>query len=131
MNNSHQSPQVREVIPAAFVLALTGWIGLFWLIDSTRPTIGPRWLFFFLCVMAITGTVMPFIAFVHQRFPGNPVVKISTIVRQSLWVSVYLTAIAWLQMARVLNATVVIILGLGIVAVEWLLRLRERAQWKP
>jgi hypothetical protein len=131
MENTQSSPAVREVLPAAFILATGGWIGLFWLIDATRPTIGPRWLFFFLSVMAISGTVLPFVAYVNNRITTKPAAQMSTIVRQSLWVSLFLSALIWLQMAHILNSSVVIIFGLGIVIVEWLLRLRERSQWKP
>ena len=63
MENTQSSPAVREVLPAAFILAMGGWIGLFWLVDAARPTIGPRWLFFFLSVLAICGTALPFVAY--------------------------------------------------------------------
>ncbi|MEI7989693.1 MAG: hypothetical protein WCI88_11710, partial [Chloroflexota bacterium] len=104
MENTQSSPAVREVLPAAFILAMGGWIGLFWLVDAARPTIGPRWLFFFLSVLAICGTALPFVAYVNGRINTKPAAKMSTIVRQSLWISVFLSALGWLQMARILNS---------------------------
>ena len=127
----NQSPPVREVAPAALVLALVGWVGLYWLLDSTRPTIGPRWLFFFLGVLAVSGTALPFVALFHRRFPSVPAVKMYTIVRQAIWISVYFTALMWLQISRFLTSSMAILIGVGIIIIEWLLRLRERSQWKP
>lgn len=127
----NQSPHVREVAPAALVLALIGWVGLYWLLDSTRPTIGPRWLFFFLGVLAISGTALPFVALFHRRFPSTPPVKIPTIVRQATWIAVYFSALMWLQIARFLSTSSAILIGAGILIIEWLWRLRERSQWKP
>ncbi len=129
--DSNQSPSVREVAPAALVLALIGWVGLVWLLDSTRPTIGPRWLFFFLCVLAVSGTSLPFVAYIHRRFPSQPPVQMKTIVREALWISVYFTALLWLQIAHLLSPTVAVLLGIGIFAIEWLLRVRESSRWNP
>lgn len=131
MGNNPSSPHVKEVAPAALVLALVGWVGLYWLIDSTLPSLWPRWLFFFLCVLAICGTSLPFVAFFHRRFPSQPPATLHTIVRQSLWISVYITALLWMQIARILTSTIIILVGIGIIAIEWLLRFRERSQWKP
>jgi len=130
-NNDSFPPSVREVAPAALVLALLGWVGLYWLVDSTLPTLIPRWLFYFLCVLAICGTSMPFVAFFHRRFHSKPAASMAVIVRQSIWISTYITAILWMQIARILTSTIVILLGVGIIAIEWLLRFRERSQWKP
>ena len=131
MDDHRSSPQVKEVAPAALVLALIGWVGLYWLTDSTLPTLIPRWLFFFCFVLAICGTSLPFVAYFHRRFPSQPPASLHTVVRQSLWISVYLTALLWMQIARILTSTIIILVGVGIIAIEWLLRFRERSQWKP
>jgi hypothetical protein len=122
---------VRTFLPAAAILALVGWGGLAYIIFFTLPTVIPRWLFFFLAVLALTGTVLPGVAFLNRRFPSTPPPTNSVVLRQALWVGIYLPTLAWLQIGRVLNIAMVLLLALGIVLVEWLLRLREKSQWKP
>lgn len=125
------SPSVGAVLPAAIFMALVGYGGLFWLVQYTLPTVGPRWLFFFLFVLALTGTALPFTAFLNRRFASIPPASHGVILRQAIWVSIYVSALAWLQLGRVLNTAVALLLGAGLVIIEVLLRLRERSQWKP
>ena len=128
--NSNSSPRVANFLPASILLFILGWGGLAVLIISTLPTVGPRWLFFFLCVVAITGTMLPFTAFLNRRFPSTPPPTNLVIVRQALWFAVYLSTLAWLQMGRVLNPALVILLAVGLGLIEFLLRLSEKSQWK-
>jgi hypothetical protein len=129
--NSTTSPPVRIFLPAAVVLALIGWSGLVYVFIFTRPTVGPRWLFFFLSVLALTGTALPAVAFLNRRFPSTPPPTAAVIMRQALWVGIYFPTLAWLQIGRVLTPALALLLLLGFVLIEWLLRLRERSQWKP
>ncbi len=129
--NSQSSPPVRTFIPAALILAILGWGGLYFLVNLTIPTVGPRWLFFFLSVLALTGTTLPVIAFLNQRFPTNPPVNAGVIVREAIWVGIYFPTLAWLQLGQVLTPALSLLLAVGFLAIEVLLRLRERSQWKP
>ena len=129
--NSQSSPPVRKFIPAAIILAALGWGGLYFLVNLTIPTVGPRWLFFFLSVLALTGTSLPVIAFLNQRFPTNPPVSSGVIVREAIWVGIYFPTLAWLQLGQVLTPALSLLLAVGLLAIELLLRLRERSQWKP
>ncbi len=129
--NSQSSPQVRTFIPAALILALIGWGGLYALINFTIPTVGPRWLFFFLSVLALTGTSLPVVAFLNQRFPTDPPVSSGVVVREAIWIGVYFPTLTWLQLGRVLTSALILLLAVGLIAIEILLRLRERSQWKP
>jgi len=129
--NSQSSPPVRNFIPAAIILALIGWGGLYALVNFTFPTVGPRWLFFFLCVLALTGTSLPVVAFLNKRFPTNPPVNSGVIVREALWIGIYFPTLAWLQLGQVLTPALMVLLAGGLVAIEILIRLRERSQWKP
>jgi hypothetical protein len=129
--NSQSSPPVRTFIPAAIILAVLGWGGLYFLVSLTIPTVGPRWLFFFLSVLALTGTGLPVIAFLNQRFPTNPPVSSGVIVREAIWVGIYFPTLAWLQLGQVLTPALSLLLAVGLLAIELLLRLRERSQWKP
>jgi len=101
------------------------------LIITTLPTVGPRWLFFFLCVLALTGTALPITAFLNRRFPSTPPPTALAIVRQALWVAIYGATLAWLQIGRVLNPTLAVLLAIGLGLIEFLLRLSEKSQWKP
>jgi hypothetical protein len=129
--NSQSSPPVRTFIPAAIILAILGWGGLYFLVNLTIPTVGPRWLFFFLSVLALTGTTLPVIAFLNQRFPTNPPVNAGVIVREAIWVGIYFPTLAWLQLGQVLTPALSLLLAVGFLAIEVLLRLRERSQWIP
>ena len=128
---SNTSPRVANFLPAALFLFIIGWGGLIALTISTLPTVGPRWLFFFLCVLAITGTMLPIIAFLNRRFPTTPPPTIMVVVRQSLWFAIYGATLIWLQMGRVLNPALAILLAIGLGLIEFLLRLSEKSQWKP
>lgn len=128
---THSFPSIRSFLPASLLLMVLGWGGLAVLIISTLPTVGPRWLFFFLAVLALTGTTLPVMAFLNLRFPSTPAPTHGVIVRQALWVGVYGATIAWLQIGQVLTPYLAILLAAGLVLVEFLLRLSEKSQWKP
>jgi hypothetical protein len=121
----------KSYFPLALVLAIGGWGGLILLWTKTLPTLGPRWLFFFLIVLAFTGTALPVTAFLNYRFPSKPPAGASVSVRQALWVGIYFATLAWLQYGRVFTLSLAVVLGIGLAAIEWLLRLRERARWNP
>jgi hypothetical protein len=129
--NTQSPPSVTAFLPAALLLALIGWGGLGVLILFTLPTVGPRWLFFFLSFLALTGTALPVVAFLNRRFPGEPPASQATVLRQAIWFGIYGATLAWLQIGRVLTPSLALLLALGLVLIEWLIRLRERSQWKP
>ena len=116
------SPSVKTFIPTAVILIVVGWGGLIYLFQNSLPTVGPRWLFFFLAVLALTGTV---------RFPGPPPATIGVILRQSLWAGIYFPTLAWLQIGRTLTPTLALLFALGLILIEILLRMRERSRWNP
>ena len=124
-------PRVSMFIPATIFLFVVGWGGLFVLVAYLPPTLGPRWLFYFLFSLALTGTVLPVVAFLNRRFPSSPPAHPGVIIRQSIWFGIYWATLAWLQLGRVLTFSLALLLLIGLVLVEWLLRLRERSQWRP
>jgi hypothetical protein len=126
----NSSPRVANFLPASIFLFIIGWGGLILLVLTTLPTVGPRWLFFFLCVLAITGTALPVTAFLNRRFPSTPPPTYMVVVRQALWFSIYVSTLIWLQMGRVLNPALAILLAIGLGLIEFLLRLSEKSQWK-
>lgn len=115
---------------ASAVLAILGWGGLVILILGTTPTLGPRWLFFFFLMLALSGTFLPVINFLHRRFPSNPPVKDTVLVRESILVGIYGCLMAWLQLGRILTFSLAVIVACGMILIEVLLRWGEQSQFK-
>jgi len=126
-----KSPSFIFYLTTGVLLALIGWGGLAAVILYSLPTIGPRWLFFFLGVLALAGTSLPLVYFLNRRFPSIPPVEPGVILRQAIWFGIYGSTLAWLQLGRMLSLTVAAILAGVLILVEGLLRMRERAMWKP
>jgi hypothetical protein len=116
---------------SALVLMVAGWGGLYFLIMQTLPYIWPRWSFFVLTLLAITGTMLPIVYFFHRRFPSEKPAEANVIVRQAMWFGVYAATLAWLQLGRLVTVYVVLALAGGLAAIEYFMRLREKAHWKP
>ena len=116
---------------SSLVLILVGWGGLFLLINYTRPSVWPRWGFFVLTFMAVTGTILPIVYFFHRRFPEQTPAEADVIVRQAMWFGVYAATLAWLQLDHFVTVYVILGLAGGLVAIEYFMRLREKSHWKP
>ncbi|MCC6147166.1 MAG: hypothetical protein IT308_06310 [Anaerolineaceae bacterium] len=124
-------PPLRKFAWTGFLLALIGWGGVFAVIFLMLPTLGPRWLFYFLLTMALVGTVLPLIAYLHKRFPSETPASGGVILRQAIWIGIYGDLIVWLLPGEVLNFALALFLAAGFGLVEFLIRLRERSQWQP
>lgn len=123
----HRSSQGTLI--AAVLLACVGWLGLFYLVQNVVPRAGARWAFFVLLYMAVAGTVIPLAKLLNNRLRGSyPEPPDWVSVRQGLWVGLYVTTCAWLQIPRVLDAPIAFFLGLSLIVIEVFLRLRERSQ---
>ena len=118
-------------LPLSLVLILIGAGGLMIVILGTVPTLAPRWLFFFFGVLALTGPALPLTYLLNKRFPSDPPVDGRVIIRQALWVGIFGSTVAWLQLGRVMTAGLVLILAGVFVLIEFLLRLFEHSRWKP
>jgi hypothetical protein len=115
----------------SILLMLVGWGGLYFLITQTVPQVWPRWGFFVLSLMALTGTVLPIIYFFHRRFSSEKPAEANVIVRQAMWVGIYGATLAWLQLGRLVTVYVILGLAGGLAAIEYFMRLREKSHWKP
>jgi len=113
---------------AALLMMLVGWGGLYRLTMTTLPRIGGElWLFFILLLMAVTGTAVPIVRYLNVRFtpmevevpPGG------VIVRQSIWIGLFVVTCAWLQIPRALSLPLALFIILVLVVVEVFLRSRE------
>ena len=124
-------PRFRPFGVTALLLMIVGWGGLYFVITQTLPYVWPRWAFFVLSLMALTGTALPIVYFFHRRFSGDKPAEANVIVRQALWFGVYGATLAWLQLGRLVTVYVMLGLGAGLAAIEYFTRLREKAHWKP
>ncbi|HLE27588.1 MAG TPA: hypothetical protein VI793_05695 [Anaerolineales bacterium] len=117
---------------AAWMLALIGWLGLLGLIFNVDPRLGvlPVWIFFVLWLMALTGTAVPFVAYLNRRF-APALAPPSVLLRQSIWVGLFGATCAWLQKGGLLNPAIAALLAAGLGGVEWFLRWREASRWTP
>jgi hypothetical protein len=112
-------------------LTLTGVAGLVYLLLETLPDLGPRWLFFFFLMLALSGLSLPVTYFFNRRFPSDPPADSNVVLREAMWVGVWGCSLAWLQLGRVLNPGMALVLAVGLVLVEFLLRIGERSLWTP
>ena len=127
-----RSPQsFRTFLPAALTMFILGWGGLALLFYTTEPTVWPRWGFYVLWTLALTGTALPVTWFLNLRFPSNPPAGEYVIMRQAIWFGVYGSTLAWLQLGHILTLWYILGLALGLIAIEYLIRIRERSRWQP
>lgn len=122
---------LRVFLPLSLCLIVIGFLGIFFLLQTTVPTLGPRWLLFFLGVLALTGIGLPITYFLNIRFPSKPPAEELVIVRQALWFGILGGSLAWLQLGRVLTGGLALILAAAFALIEFLLRLFERSRWNP
>jgi hypothetical protein len=116
----------KGLMLTAIVLAGAGWYGIYLVMNNTFPTLGPRWLFFFLWVSASTGTALPFLWLLNKRFRSSSPAPPKILLREGIIFGLYASTCLWLQLNRMLNLTLALLLAIGLFAIEWLLRLVER-----
>jgi hypothetical protein len=121
----------RNYLLSTLALILFGWGGIVALFYFSLPFVWARWGFFVLGIMALTGTALPVVYFFHRRFPTEPLAESNVIVRQALWVGVYAATLAWLQLGRLVTLYVILGLAGGLIAIEYFIRLREKANRNP
>jgi hypothetical protein len=126
-----QSPSLRSLLPIIILLSFPGWIGLIYLMTSTEPNLGNRWLFFAAVVLALTGSSIPLVAYLNRIIKLFGPASFEIVVRESTLIGVYVGVLIWLNKGQVLSFGLAAILGVGLVIVELLLRLRSRSEWHP
>jgi len=123
-------PSLKSFLPTILILNFFGWGGLTSLLNLTQPTLGARILFFTCIVMSFSGLSLPGIIFLNKRFPTSPAPGANVLLRESIWVGVYFSIIAWLSYGRVISFALALIFFIGISALEFFLRFRELSQWQ-
>lgn len=130
MQEKRLPPFTPFLIPSLLMILL-GWGGIFALVLYTRPLVWARWGLYALLFIALTGLALPVVYFFHLRFPNDPPPGARVIVRQAQWAGVYGILLLWLRSGNLLTLWLGFGLGAGLLAIETLLRLRERSLWKP
>lgn len=128
--NSKQTT-FQNYLFSTLALIIIGWSGIAALLYFSLPFVWARWGFFVFGIMALTGTALPVVYFLHHRFPSDPPAGSNVIVREALWVGVYAATLAWLQLGRLVTLYVILGLAGGLIAIEYFIRLREKANRTP
>lgn len=129
--DSNTSPTFRSYLPLCLFMFITGWGGLAWLIFFTLPAVWQRWGFFLFLNLALTGSALPVTYYLNLRFPSNPRATETIILRQAIWLGIYGSTLAWLQLGGIVTMWTIIGLGFGLIILEYFIRLRERSRWQP
>ena len=124
------SQTYRSTLIAGLLLALAGGLGLLLLLTTTLPTVGPRWLFFFLATMVVTGLALPFVWLLNVRFGKRRSPSPGVLAREALLVALYVDIAIWLQINRSLSLPLALLIGAGLATLEWFLRLIDGSSAK-
>ncbi len=74
---------------------------------------------------------MPLIAYLNRIIKPFGPATYEMIVRESTIIGVYAGILIWLNKGQILTYGLAIILGIGFLIVESLIRLRTRSEWHP
>jgi hypothetical protein len=121
----------RPFIISSIILFIIGWGGSALAVFTLTPTVWARWLLFFGSTLGLTSLALPATWFLNLRFPSNPPVGGAVIMRQAIWVGVYGALLIWLQQERLVTIWTGIGMAVGLIAIEYFIRLRENARWQP
>jgi len=126
-----ENTSFRSFILPTLLLIFGGWGGVAALVYYIEPLVWMNWALFALLFLALTGTALPIVYFFHLRFPSIPPAGPRVIVRQAQWVGVYGLVLLWLRRGNLLTLWLTLGFAGGLLAIEWLIRLRERSRWSP
>lgn len=128
MRNSYLPPFGKILISSIFLIILGGG-GLAFIFIFYEPTLGPRWMFFFFLTIIGSGIALPISYLIQRRF-ANQVVLNKVLIREAIFFGVFLALIAWLQLGRILTNLIIVIISIGFILLEMLLRMAEKATFK-
>lgn len=74
---------------------------------------------------------MPLVAYLNRIIKPFGPATYEMIVRESTIIGVYAGILIWLNKGQILTYGLAIILGIGLLIVELLIRLRTRSEWHP
>jgi hypothetical protein len=127
--DTHRS--FRPFLASAIFLLIIGWGGAALAVLTLTPTVWSRWLLFFCGSLGLISLALPVTWFLNLRFPSEPPAGPYVVLRQAIWVGVYGALLAWLQQERLVSIWTGLGLAVGLIAIEYLTRMREKARWQP
>jgi hypothetical protein len=130
MNSRPPSP-LRAYLVVSIILVLVGGGIVTYAILMLRPVVWARWMLFFGGSLGLTGLALPVTWFFNLRFRSEPAAGSSVIVRQAIWFGVYGAVLTWLQQERLVTIWSSLGLAGGLIAIEYLIRMREKSKWMP
>jgi hypothetical protein len=127
MNQFDPAKRDRRWVFGVVFLSILSWLSMWGLVQLpiTAPT---RALFFVVLFGGIASTATLPVAYLNARFGRCPDRRTfyARFVRQSIWLGLLIVVLAWLQMRRILTATLALILTAVFVLTETFLLTRER-----
>jgi hypothetical protein len=125
---TNMPPDHVGILIAALVMAVAGLLGLYWLVTTQTVGLGPQiWAFFLFLHLSVTGIALPAVRFINVRLTplDRDVPPGGVIVRQSVWIGLFVVICAWLQIPRALSLPVAFFVALVFTVLEGFLRMRE------
>lgn len=128
MRKSYLPPFGKTLIASIFLILLGGG-GLAFIFYFFEPNLGPRWMFFFFLTIFGSGAALPLSYIIQRRF-AEQLVPGKVLIRESILFGVFLSLVAWLQLGRILTNLIIVIISVGFLLLEMLLRMVEKATFK-
>jgi len=122
-------PPFGKILISSVFLTILGGGGLAFIFIFYEPTLGPRWMFFFFLTIIGAGIALPISYLIQRRF-ANQVILSKVLIREAIFFGVFLALIAWLQLGRILTNLIIILISIGFILIEMLLRMAEKATFK-
>jgi len=119
-------PPFGKILTTSIFLTILGGGGLVFIFIFFEPTLGPRWMFFFFLSIIGAGIALPFSYLIQRRF-ANQFVPGKVLIREAIFFGIFFTLIAWLQLGRILTNLIIVVIAVGFVLLEMLLRMAENA----
>lgn len=125
------SPPTKAIMPITLILAIPGWVLLIYLVTQTVPELTNRWLFYVAIVLSITGSSFPVVAYLNRIIKPFGPATFDIIIREGIMVGLYTATLLWLNKGQILTIGLALIMAVGLILVEILIRLRSRSEWHP
>ena len=122
-------PPFGKILISSIFLTILGGGGLTFIFMFFEPTLGPRWMFFFFLTIIGAGVALPISYLIQRRF-ANQAIPGKVLIREAILFGVFLALIAWLQLGRILTNLIIVIISIGFILLEMLLRMAEKATFK-
>jgi len=119
-------PPFGKIFLTGVVLFAVGGASLGYLVFYMEPHLGPRWLLYFFLTIAASGFALPITYFLQRRTAKSPV-PANVLVREAIFFAVFLDLVLWMQIGRIASNLIIFLLAVGLILLEFLLRLAEKA----